>query len=153
MKRMSWVLVVAMILVLPSLTAAQGQIGHITGVVTDASGAVLPGATVTAKSDTGTVKTTVSDSTGHFSMDVPPGGYEVTVELSGFTRQVTKGVVTIAQSFNVEAKLEIGKQAETVEVTGSLIPRPTMEAMTPVTTMDVQELSYQGKARLEDLLT
>ncbi len=42
---------------------------------------------------------------------------------------------------------------EEVVVTGTLIPRPTLEAMTPVATMDVEELTYQGTTRLEDLLS
>jgi iron complex outermembrane recepter protein len=42
---------------------------------------------------------------------------------------------------------------EEVVVTGTLIPRPTLEAMSPVATMDVQELAYQGTTRLEDMLT
>jgi iron complex outermembrane receptor protein len=42
---------------------------------------------------------------------------------------------------------------EEVAVTGTLIPRPTLEAMSPVATMDVEELAYQGTTRLEDLLT
>ena len=42
---------------------------------------------------------------------------------------------------------------EEVEVTGSLIPRPTLEAMSPVATLDPQQISNSGITRLEDLLT
>ena len=57
------------------------------------------------------------------------------------------------QSVSLETKLQIGGQAEQVQVTGSLIPRPTLEAMSPVTTMDVEEITYRGMTRVEDLLT
>jgi len=42
---------------------------------------------------------------------------------------------------------------EEVVVTGSFIPRPTLEAMSPVSTLEVEELQYRGMTRLEDLLT
>jgi len=45
------------------------------------------------------------------------------------------------------------KFKEEVEVTGSLIPRPTLEALSPVTSLEIEELSYRGLTRIEDLLT
>ncbi|MEP0773345.1 MAG: TonB-dependent receptor [Acidobacteriota bacterium] len=45
------------------------------------------------------------------------------------------------------------KFKEEVEVTGTLIPRPTLEALSPVTTLEIEELSYRGLTRIEDLLT
>ncbi len=41
---------------------------------------------------------------------------------------------------------------EEITVTGSLIPRPTLEAMSPVTTMDPQEITYSGVTRIEDIV-
>jgi outer membrane receptor for ferrienterochelin and colicin len=84
---------------------------------------------------------------------VEPGSYELTTELLGFAKQTSTVVVAAGQPVTLEVKLQIGGQMEQVQVTGSLIPRPTLEAMSPVTTLDIQELSYQGKTRLEDLLT
>jgi outer membrane receptor protein involved in Fe transport len=151
---MAWLMAVLMVLALPLVAAAQTQTGSVTGVVTDATGGVLPGATVTIKSVSGAVKTTVTDSTGRYTIaNVEPGSYEVTIELAGFTKQTSKVVVAAGQPVNVEVKLQIAGQAEQIQVTGTLIPRPTLEAMSPVTTLDIQELSYSGKTRLEDLLT
>ena len=42
---------------------------------------------------------------------------------------------------------------EEVVVTGTLIPRPTLEAMSPVSTLEIEELTYRGVTRMEDLLT
>ncbi len=154
MRRIGWLMAALMVLVLPVLAAAQTETGRVTGMVTDQSGAVLPGATVTVTSATGAVKTAVSDSSGHFVVEnLAPGNYEVAVELAGFTKQVTKVTVTAGQAVNVETKLPIGAQAETVQVTGTLIPRPTLEAMSPVTTLEPEELTYRGITRVEDLLT
>ncbi len=44
------------------------------------------------------------------------------------------------------------KFKEEVEVTGTLIPRPTLDALSPVTTLEIEELSYRGLTRIEDLL-
>ena len=153
MRRIVWFMAALMVLALPLVGAAQTQTGSVTGVVTDTSGGVLPGATVTLKGASGAAKTTVTDGTGHYTItDVAPGPYELTIEMSGFTKQVSKIAVAAGQPFNADIKLAIGAQAETVQVTGSLIPRPTLEAMAPVTTMDVQELEYRGMNRVEDIL-
>lgn len=52
-----------------------------------------------------------------------------------------------------QAQPVAGEFQEEVSVTGTLIPRPTLEAMSPVSTLEIEELSYRGLTRLEDLLT
>ncbi len=154
MRKVAWLTAVLMILALPAIGAAQGQTGSITGVVTDATGGVLPGATVTIRSATGATNSTVTDQAGRYTFDnLAPGPYDVTIELAGFAKQTTKVVVAAGQPVRAEVKLQIAGQAEAIQVTGSLIPRPVLEAMSPVTTLDIEELSYSGKTRLEDLLT
>ena len=67
--------------------AAQETRGSIEGVIKDSSGAVLPGATVEAKSASGGSLTSVTDSNGVYRFPVlDPGRYEVTATLSGFTQ-------------------------------------------------------------------
>jgi outer membrane receptor protein involved in Fe transport len=143
------------ILAMPLAGEAQAQPGRVTGVVSDATGAMLPGVSITLKAaDTGKTLSAVTDSAGRYVIaDVPPGAYEITIDLSGFERYTGKLVVVAGQPVSLETKLQIGGRAEAVQVTGTLNPRPTLEAMSPVTTLDIQELSYQGKTRLEDLLT
>ena len=155
MRRMAWLMAALMVLALPLVGAAQTGAGSVTGVVTDASGGVLPGVTVTIKSEgTAVVRSAVTDSTGHYVVDnVAAGPYEVSFELGGFRKQTSRLVVAAGQPANLDAKLEIGGQAELVQVTGTLIPRPTLEAMSPVTTMGVEEITYRGMTRVEDLLT
>ncbi|MBO0799021.1 MAG: carboxypeptidase regulatory-like domain-containing protein, partial [Blastocatellia bacterium] len=78
-----------------------GQIGfgqttsQLTGTVTDQTGAVIPRADITLKSDaTGDVRHTVSNSEGYFAFAaVPAGSYTVIVESTGFARWERKGVV------------------------------------------------------------
>ena len=72
---------------------AQEQRGAIEGIVRDASGAVLPGATVEAQSNVGPVASTITDSVGSFRFPaLPPGNYKVTANLQGF---VSREVVDV----------------------------------------------------------
>jgi outer membrane receptor protein involved in Fe transport len=152
---MTWVVGALMVLALPLAAAAQTETGRVTGAVADSSGAVLPGVAVTLKAEgTGELRSTVTDSVGRYVFDkVAAGGYEISFELAGFARQTNKVVVSASQTADLETKLQIGGRAEAVQVTGTLIPRPTLEAMSPVTTLDVEELTYRGTTRVEDLLT
>jgi len=154
MRKMAWLMAALMLLALPLAGAAQTGTGRVTGVVSDATGAMLPGVTVTLKAEgTGKVSSTVTDSGGRYAFaDVAPGTYDISFELAGFSRQASKVVVAAGQSVTHEAKLQIGGQVEAVQVTGTLIPRPTLEAMSPVTTLDIEELTYRGISRVEDLL-
>jgi outer membrane receptor protein involved in Fe transport len=155
MKRLAWVLVALMVLALPLAAAAQTGTGRVTGVVNDATGAVLPGVTVTIKAEgvAGAVRSTVTDAAGRYEFtDVAPGGYTVSFELAGFARQTSTVSVSAGQALTQDTKLQIGGQTEQIQVTGSLIPRPTLEAMSPVTTLDVETITYRGMTRVEDLL-
>ena len=68
-------------------TFAQSSMGTVVGTVTDSSGGVIPGASVTLTSlDTAIAATRVSGDRGHFTfVNVRPGSYEITVELTGFS--------------------------------------------------------------------
>src|SRR5688500_13186198 len=77
-------LVALMIAAVPAM--AQEQTGSIEGVLTDATGAVVPGATVEARHTSGSVQTTISDTKGAYRFPaLAPGSYTVTANLAGFT--------------------------------------------------------------------
>ena len=99
---------------------AQGTTGSITGTVTDASGAAVPGATVTVtQTETNAVHTiTTSDSGLYTVTQLPPGKYTVAVNKSGFTRQEQTSItLTIDQIAQINATLQVGSDAQTVTVT------------------------------------
>src|ERR1700675_2444370 len=75
-----------LIAVAPAFSQASSANGRIEGTVLDQSGAVVAGATVTAKNTgTGTSSDLTSDATGHFAfLTLRPGQYQVTVQKSGF---------------------------------------------------------------------
>src|SRR6266545_5499143 len=100
---------------------AQVLYGSIVGNAHDATGAVLPGATVTIVHDETKLKReTVSDSAGAYTFTaVPTGTYQVTVTLQGFRTFTRPGVeVTLNTVTRVDAALRVGEIAETVTVVG-----------------------------------
>jgi hypothetical protein len=92
------ILVIIGFLAVPAASSAQA-LGTIAGVVKDASGAVLPGATVEAASPAliEKVRTVVTDGSGQYQIvSLPPGVYAVTFTLGGFSTVKREGIeVTI----------------------------------------------------------
>src|SRR5687767_9628197 len=117
MRRLSG-LVLALVVLVPSVTFAQGSI---TGVVRDSSGAVLPGVTVEASSDAliEKVRTGVSDGNGQYRIvDLRAGTYTVTFTLPGFnTFRRTGVVIEGAFTATINVDMKIGTLEETVLVT------------------------------------
>jgi hypothetical protein len=106
--------------VLPAAAFAQAAI---TGVVRDASGAVLPGVTVEAASPVliEKVRAVLSDGSGQYRIvDLRPGTYVVTFALPGFTT-VRRDGIELKGDFvaSVNADLRVGNLEETVTVTGA----------------------------------
>jgi hypothetical protein len=114
-------LAVFVTLVGASPAAAQEFRGRINGTVTDASGAVLPGVTVTATSPALIQpQVAVSGEDGTYRLiALPAGVYEITFELPGFKVLKREGIrVVIGQTLTVDARLEVATLEETVTVTG-----------------------------------
>jgi len=112
-------LVILVSLLLPSAAFAQAAI---TGVVKDASGGVLPGATVEAASPVliEKVRSVVTDDSGQYRIvDLRPGTYSVTVKLQGFQTVKREGI-ELSGNFvaTVNTDLKVGALEETITVTG-----------------------------------
>jgi hypothetical protein len=101
--------------------SAQTNTTALTGVVSDATGALLPGATITLSSAaSGTTLKTVSKAQGEFSFtQVAPGNYEVKVSAPGFSEDVEKVQLLVATPVNLSFKLTAGS-VEVVEVATNL---------------------------------
>ena len=99
---------------------AQERFSGLTGTVTDASGAVLPGATVAiTNKETGKVFTAVTGADGVYRvLDLEPGRYSVKVELSGFaTTEFPDVNLFLGKTITVDSSLKIGGVTEAVSVT------------------------------------
>ncbi len=112
------------LLVLVALCAvaiAQTGTSNISGTIKDTNGAVVPGATVTAKNDaTGVKSTQTTTDSGLYSFSsLPVGMYTITIEKQGFkTLQRTNNALQVGEPLVVDGALEIGQVSETVTVTG-----------------------------------
>jgi len=149
MKTLTWTLWLAFA-VLPGAVLAQQDQGVITGRVTDASGAVLPGATVTGEAiDTGVTTRVVTDGGGLFTLPgLKIGSYRVTAELTGFKRSVRDGVAIHAQS-RVRADFELGVGSVTEEVvvvaTAPLLETGTSALAHVIKEEEIRELPLNGR--------
>jgi catechol 2,3-dioxygenase-like lactoylglutathione lyase family enzyme len=122
MKAIRLVLATAFACVVSSGAWAQVQTGSIVGAVSDSSGGVLPGVTVTLGGERliGGVQTFTTDENGSYRFDrLPPGEYLVKFELPGFKTVERAGIrINAAFTATVNAKLEVGSLEETITVTG-----------------------------------
>ena len=132
--------ILLVLLLVPMSAAAQGTI---TGVVKDASGAVLPGVTVEAASPVliEKVRSVVTDGTGQYRIvNLLPGTYSVTFSLPGFSGVKRDGIeITGTFVATVNGDLKVGALEETITVTGE----------TPV--VDVQNVKVQATVSKEVL--
>jgi len=130
-------------------TAALAQTGTVTGTVSDATGAVLPGVSVIAMNmQTGTNHETISTETGNYVLTaMPPGVYQMAAELPGFKRYVRQGItVLVAQTLRIDVALEVGAETEEVTVTADapLLRTESSDVSTIVTGQRLNELPLLG---------
>ncbi len=124
---------------------AQATTGDITGHVSDAAGAAVPGATVMARNEgTGLTRTAVTNTVGDYTItQLPPGPYTVSVELTGFKKAVRKEVaVNVGTRITLSFDLAVGDLTEAVEVTADapLIETTKSDISGVVTPKEIQNL-------------
>lgn len=128
------------------LVVAQDVVGMISGTVTDSSGAVVPGATVTVTNEaTGVSRPAITtSSTGHYVADeLPVGTYTVAVEARGFKKTTVSGNnVTAGGRLTVDATMAVGEvsQTVTVEAVANQTNTTSGELSTTVTNQQVVDL-------------
>src|SRR5262245_51210973 len=99
--------------------SAQTVSTEILGLVTDSSGAVIPGAAIKiVRLETGDVRTTKTNETGNYVFPLLEiGEYQVTCSAAGFKSEMVRNVVVeLQQKARLDFHLQVGEQAETVEV-------------------------------------
>ncbi len=124
-------------------TLAQTITGSIRGTVTDPSGAVIAGASVTATNvSTGVNTRTLTDKDGEYNIQfLPIGTYTVTVRASGFrTVQINAFPLQIDQIAKVDAILHVGSASTTITVTSETSPLLQTQNITTGATFDTEAL-------------
>jgi hypothetical protein len=137
----------AMLLLAAGAGQAQTFRGGISGRITDQSGAVLPGVTVTAtNTGTGVSRTTATSTTGDFSLpDLALGAYTVEVSLEGFQPQRITVDVTVSKVTAIDLKLGVSQLSETVQVSASTLDVQSTALANVVQPKQVQDLPLNGR--------
>ncbi len=137
------------LLTLTTLGLAQTT-ATISGVVTDATGAVLSGAQLNvANTATGVKRSATTDAAGRFvTPQLPPGPYEVTVTAPGFETMVRQGItLEIGQEVNLTLPMKVGAVTEQVTVMGEapLVNTSTSSVSGVVEQQRIEELPLNGR--------
>jgi hypothetical protein len=122
---------------------AQSNAADLRGFVRDPAGAVVTGATVTARNPAINIeRTATTNDEGFYQLiSLPPGTYEVTVEATNFRRSVIPTVqLTVGQRADLDIALEVGEVGETVTVTGATTELVETSRTAVANTIDQQRI-------------
>jgi hypothetical protein len=142
---------VALILLMSAFAFGQNVSSSVKGVVTDPTGAVVSGATLTLTNQaTTTTFAAKSDDTGSFTfLNVLPGTYTLKIEAGGFATKQVKGVVVEASQIRTLAaiKMDIGSSATEVSVTAepAAIQLASAEKAGTITSGQLDNLAVKGR--------
>lgn len=143
-------LLAAVLLSALAICVAQVQNGSITGTLTDSTGAVLPRVSVSAlNEETGTHYTATTTSSGQYTFpSLPIGSYTLSVQASGFRREVRTHVqVEVGQRQAVNFMLTVGSEVQTVQVVANAPALQTQSASPGLVVVNryVQDLPLSGR--------
>jgi hypothetical protein len=145
-------LLIASLLAWPAGVDAQARLtgADIEGVVTDHSGGVLPGASVTATNvGTNVSRTVTTDQNGRFYVAaLPPGTYRVSASLAGFTTQLSENIVLLlgqSPTINFSLPLEGVTEAVTVKSATPLVEARRTEVSSVIDQQQIETLPINGR--------
>jgi hypothetical protein len=139
--RLLWI--TAVVMMLATLSFGQADQGRIAGSVKDASGAVVPGVTVTIKNDrTGEERSALSGDAGAYVLPaLRPSVYTLTATLPGFAPAESKGVeLTVGQRLNIDFTLKPANLSTTVDVQASNVITIDTSSAAMGANVDLREL-------------
>jgi len=141
-----------LLLLLTGVPNLQAQVSaSLTGVITDASGARVPSATVTVRNvETSAIRNTVSDDSGRYQvLALPVGEYEIRVSKTGFQEQIRSGIhLAVGQEAGVNLTLSVGEVKQQVSVEGEapIVNTTTRDVSGVVGERQVKELPLNGRS-------
>jgi outer membrane receptor protein involved in Fe transport len=160
MKRALAVLALAHLILLTSQSLkAQDATGKIAGIITDASGGVVPNASITVTNigTNATKKTTTNESGFYQVLQLPIGSYRVTAEAQGFAKVASSGDshLEINQTLRIDLQLQVGQTTETVtvEAGSSVVETQNSTVGGTITGQAIYELPLNGRNTLSLLAT
>src|SRR6059036_1077481 len=134
-----------------SVAFAQTSTATILGVVRDASGALIPGVSISVKhTESGQTRTVISAENGGYSVPLlPVGAYELTTTMPGFKQQVRSGInLVIGQQAVIDLTLEVGAAAEQITVSeeAPLVNTTLSSTSGLITEQQVKDLPLNGRS-------
>ncbi|HEY4640591.1 MAG TPA: carboxypeptidase-like regulatory domain-containing protein, partial [Thermoanaerobaculia bacterium] len=157
MKYAKYILLALLVVLVPAASFAQSSNGSISGVVTDDTGAAVPGVTVTATNTaTGVARTTVSNATGHYQIALlPPATYNVGAELSGFQPiKRDKIVVNVGTDVTLNFAMKAGvSETLIVSAAAPVIETSKSQVSSVVNEKAIQNLPTNGRNFIDFVLT
>src|SRR5215468_4303000 len=139
---------------LPALAQSRSSSADLTGTVSDPSKSPVPGATVTATNIAiGLARSATSDSNGVYRIPLlPPGEYEVKIQINGFNTQIKKGItLTVGEIYPLNFEMSRGGTIDSVaiDIEQPLIePERTHQAST-ITQKSINNLPINGRNFLD----
>ncbi len=141
-------LLIVVAIAAPILLSQTLTSGDLTGTITDPSGAVIPNAKVTLKSnDQGFTKTATTNANGFYRFSLlPPGSYNVSVAVQGFQNYSTNTNVSVGAATSLNARLALSTAGTTVEVTAApgVVQTETGNIATTFSTQQVEQVPNPG---------
>jgi len=135
-------------------SAAFAQSTVLTGTITDAQGASVPGADVRLAREDGTVtRTTVSDGAGAYRLDdVLAGVFVVEVGKPGFRRHTEVVTVAAGAGATLDIQLEVAGIDDSVVVTAAGLPQITQETSKAITIIEAQDIQARNEHALSEIV-
>jgi hypothetical protein len=147
--RAACLLLLVLALVAPASAVAQTSMGVVNGTVTDSTGGVVPGATVTLVNEATNVQSVRQTSPNGYYVfvNVRPGPYRLTIELPGMKTGASTLVVGVNETVTRNVGLEIGAVSEVVEVTAQseLLQTSTAELGNVIEERVIAGMPLQGR--------
>src|SRR5437762_4157215 len=151
MSRYLPVLLISLIFLSGIAVSAQVTTATIAGVVQDASGAVIPGVSITIKNvETGVTRTATSDEGGRYTIpELTVGDYEVEAQLPGFQTEVRSGItLSVGRNAVVNFALMVGQVSDRVTITAEapLVESTTAAMSSLVDERTIRDLPLNGRS-------
>jgi Carboxypeptidase regulatory-like domain len=156
MGRFRLCILLSLFLSLVSVGYSQTATTSVRGLVTDASGALIPDVDVTAtESSIGFTQTHKTNAKGEYNFQqIPPGSYRIKVVAPGFNEQTTQAQLLVNQPATINVTLTVGSSSTSVDVTAEATALNQTDATigTPFSQAEIQSLPFQGN-NVFDLLS
>ena len=122
---------IILLVIIAEQAYGQASAGRVSGVVSDSSGAVIPGAKITASNvETGIDQSVPSNAEGSYVLyPLPPGTYNVTAQAKGFRSERLERIqVDVAAILSYDFRLKVGEMSQQLDVSAESVPMLTQSA-------------------------